>query len=134
MSSSFAYEDPTLRREMDAGRSVTHTQKAGAIFKEMGKGMWTTGKGFAKVGMLFSGIECVIESVRRSLPPLHLVFLSLLQYRAKNDIYNTIASGFVAGGVLARGSGPKAAMGGGLAFAAFSAAIDVAFLRRETPE
>lgn len=40
----------------------------------------------------------------------------------------------MAGGVLARNSGPKAALGGGLAFAAFSAAIDLLFMRRETPE
>lgn len=46
---------------------------------------------------------------------------------------NPVAAGFVAGAVLARNSGPKAAFGGGIAFAAFSAAIDL-FLRRETPE
>lgn len=46
---------------------------------------------------------------------------------------NPVAAGFVAGGVLARNAGPKAAFGGGLAFAAFSAAIDL-FLRRETAE
>jgi hypothetical protein len=46
---------------------------------------------------------------------------------------NPVAAGFVAGGVLARNSGPRAALGGGLAFAAFSAAIDL-FLRRETAE
>jgi mitochondrial import inner membrane translocase subunit TIM22 len=56
-----------------------------------------------------------------------------LQYRAKNDMTNSVAAGFVAGGILARNSGPKAAFGGGLAFAAFSAAIDL-FLRREPPE
>jgi len=55
------------------------------------------------------------------------------QYRAKNDMINPIAAGFVAGGVLARNSGPKAALGGGLAFAAFSAAIDL-FIRREPSE
>jgi import inner membrane translocase subunit TIM22 len=59
--------------------------------------------------------------------------LRLLQYRAKNDIGNSIAAGFISGGILARNSGPKAALGGGLAFAAFSAVIDL-FLRRETPE
>lgn len=53
------------------------------------------------------------------------------QYRAKNDMVNPVAAGFMAGGILARNSGPKAAFGGGLAFAAFSAAIDL-FLRRET--
>lgn len=46
---------------------------------------------------------------------------------------NPVAAGFVAGGVLARNAGPRAALGGGLAFAAFSAAIDL-FLRRETAE
>jgi hypothetical protein len=55
------------------------------------------------------------------------------QYRARNDIGNAIAAGFVAGGVLARNTGPKGALWGGLGFAAFSAAIDL-FLRRETPE
>ena len=60
-------------------------------------------------------------------------FLFILQYRAKNDMTNSVAAGFVAGGILARNSGPKADFGGGLAFAAFSAAIDL-FLRREPPE
>jgi hypothetical protein len=64
---------------------------------------------------------------------LLLLLLIFLQYRAKNDIANSVAAGFVAGGILARKSGPKAAFGGGLAFAAFSAAIDL-FLRREPPE
>ncbi|KAJ8596328.1 Tim17-domain-containing protein [Rhizopogon salebrosus TDB-379] len=114
MSSSFAYEDPLLRQSTQAG--MNNTQKAREIFKEMGRGMWKTGKGFGKVGALFAGIECVIEG-----------------YRAKNDMVNPIAAGFVAGGVLARNSGPKAALGGGLAFAAFSAAIDL-FIRREPPD
>jgi len=46
---------------------------------------------------------------------------------------NPIAAGFVTGGILARNSGPRAAFGGGMAFAAFSAAIDL-FMRRETAE
>ncbi|TFK44915.1 Tim17/Tim22/Tim23/Pmp24 family-domain-containing protein [Crucibulum laeve] len=114
MSASFAYEDPYLRQQTQVGMNTT--QKAGQVFREMGKGMWSSGKGFGKVGALFAGIECVVEG-----------------YRAKNDIYNSVASGFLAGGILARSSGPKAAFGGGMAFAAFSAAIDL-FLRRETPE
>jgi hypothetical protein len=57
-----------------------------------------------------------------------------IKYRAKNDIYNSVSAGFVSGGILARNSGPKAVVGGGLAFAAFSAVIDLAFLRRDTPE
>ncbi len=61
MSSSFAYEDPLLRQQTQAGMNTT--QKAREIFKEMGRGMWRSGKGFGKVGALFAGIECVIESV-----------------------------------------------------------------------
>ncbi|PPQ87472.1 hypothetical protein CVT25_008208 [Psilocybe cyanescens] len=117
MSASFAYEDPYLRSQTQAQATLNTTQKAGAIFKEMGKGMWTSGKSFGKIGALFAGVECVIES-----------------YRAKNDIYNSVSAGFVSGGILARNSGPKAVVGGGLAFAAFSAAIDLLFLRRETPD
>ena len=55
------------------------------------------------------------------------------KYRAKNDIVNSISAGFVAGGILGRGGGPKGSITGGLAFAAFSAAID-SFMRREAPE
>lgn len=62
MSASFAYEDPLLRQQSQAGMNTT--QKASQIFKEMGRGMWTSGKGFGKVGALFAGIECVIEGVR----------------------------------------------------------------------
>lgn len=55
------------------------------------------------------------------------------QYRAKNDMVNPVAAGFIAGGVLARNSGPKAVLAGGAAFAAFSAAIDL-YLRKEPAE
>ena len=61
MSASFAYEDPYLRAQSQTGMNTT--QKASQIFKEMGKGMWTSGKSFGKIGALFAGVECVIESV-----------------------------------------------------------------------
>ncbi|KAG5220311.1 Mitochondrial import inner membrane translocase [Salix suchowensis] len=86
MSASFAYEDPLLRQQTQAGMKAH--QKAREVMKEMGRGMWSSGKGFGKVGALFA-----------------------------------VSSGFLAGGVLARNSGPKAAFGGGLAFAAFSALL-----------
>jgi mitochondrial import inner membrane translocase subunit TIM22 len=60
-------------------------------------------------------------------------FLWPLQYRARNDMTNGVLGGFVTGSILARASGPRAAVGGGLAFAAFSGAIEI-FLRREAPE
>ncbi|KAJ7772093.1 mitochondrial import inner membrane translocase subunit TIM22 [Mycena maculata] len=110
MTASMSYEDPLLRQ--NAGTA----QKARDILRETGKSMWSSGKSFGKVGAIYASIECVIES-----------------YRAKTDIYNSVAGGFLTGGVLARASGPKAAFGGGLAFGAFSAAIDL-FLRRETPD
>lgn len=77
MSSSFAYEDPLLRERTQAGMK-TH-QKAGAMFKEMGRGMWSTGKGFGKVGALYAGIECCIESVClfASFYTLPLTFLTV---------------------------------------------------------
>lgn len=62
MSASFAYEDPYLRAQTQVGLNTA--QKASQIFKEMGKGMWTSGKSFGKIGALFAGIECVIEGVR----------------------------------------------------------------------
>jgi len=116
MSSSFAYEDPLIRQQQQAIGAIPATQKAREIFAEMGRGMWRTGKGFAKVGALFAGTECVIES-----------------YRARNDMGNAVAAGFIAGGVLARNSGPKGALLGGIGFAAFSAVIDW-WMKRETPE
>lgn len=69
MSASFAYEDPYLRARGQTAAQLNTTQKASAIFKEMGKGMVTSGKGFGKVGALYAGIECVIESVRTLSSP-----------------------------------------------------------------
>lgn len=79
-----------------------------------------------------------------------------MQYRAKNDIYNSIYAGFISGAVLGRNSGPRAmALGGewpesrsnnvrtesntlpvrmqGFGFAAFSGLIDT-YLRWESPD
>lgn len=63
MSSSFAYEDPLIRQQQQAIGAISTTAKAKEIFAEMGRGMWRSGKGFAKVTVLFAGTECVIESV-----------------------------------------------------------------------
>lgn len=67
MSSSFVYEDP-LRRSpgFDA---MPFQGKARVMFREMGRGMWSTGKGFGKVGALYSGLECCVEGVRPLLLP-----------------------------------------------------------------
>ena len=65
MSSSFAYEDPLLRPQAQANAPTA--QKAREIFRDMGKGMWRSGKGFGKVGALFAGLECAVESVCHSM-------------------------------------------------------------------
>ncbi|KZV84637.1 mitochondrial import inner membrane translocase subunit TIM22 [Exidia glandulosa HHB12029] len=114
MSASFAYEDPILRAHREQGMNTV--QKTSTLFKEMGQGMWRQGKSFGRIGGMYTMVECIIEG-----------------YRAKNDMVNPVAAGFVTGAILARASGPRAALGGGAAFAAFSGAVDL-FMRRETPD
>lgn len=91
-------------------------QSTKEFFIQTGRSMYSSGRGFGKVGALYSGIECCIES-----------------YRAKNDIVNPVLGGFLAGGILARNTGPATAFSSAMAFAAFSGAIDL-FLRRETKD
>ena len=62
MSATYAYEDP-LQRTWGQDNMTTR-QKTTQIFKDMGKGMYKSGKGFGKVGALYAGVECVIEGVR----------------------------------------------------------------------
>lgn len=64
-------------------------------------------KGFAAMGALFAGSECIIE-----------------KFRAKHDMYNSIYAGCTTGAVLAHSGGPKAMCIGCASFAAFSAVID----------
>ena len=91
-------------------------QSTKEFFIQTGRSMYSSGKGFGKVGALYSGIECCVES-----------------YRAKNDMVNPVLGGFLAGGILARNTGPMTAFSSAMAFAAFSGAIDL-FLRRETKD
>ncbi|KAK0534756.1 Mitochondrial import inner membrane translocase subunit tim22 [Tilletia horrida] len=128
LGSSFAMDDPLRRsnlqaaaiRNAAAGTTVppvaelTTAQQTKEFFLETGRGMYRTGKGFGKVGALYSGIECCIEG-----------------YRAKHDIVNPVAAGFFTGAILARNQGPQAVLLGGAGFAAFSAAIDYFFFHRQ---
>lgn len=82
-------------------------------FTDMGKRAYSSAKNFGYIGMIYSGVECSVESVR-----------------AKNDIYNGLAAGCITGGGLAYKSGPQAALVGCAGFAAFSAAIDL-YMRSE---
>ncbi len=67
MSATFAYEDPLTRASTQMANAGTRAQTV-FVFKEMGRNMWSSGKGFAKVGALYSGIECCIEGVGLFLP------------------------------------------------------------------
>jgi len=55
------------------------------VARDMGKGLWNSGKGFGKVGAMYAGIECVIESVRHSHP-------KLLCYDTEPHFYATVPS------------------------------------------
>lgn len=68
---------------------------------------WSYAKGFAYMGLVYSGVECVIE-----------------KYRAKHDKMNATYAGCAAGAILAYGGGPKAMCIGCASFAAFSTAIE----------
>ncbi|CAO1639336.1 unnamed protein product [Sympodiomycopsis kandeliae] len=122
LSTSLTIDDPLRRSNLQAAAmangqtsvpELSTAQQTKEFFKHTGKGMYRSAKGFGKVGLLYAGIECCIEG-----------------YRAKNDMVNPIAGGFVTGGILARNAGPQGIMAGAVGFAAFSAAIDL-YMRRQ---
>jgi len=76
LSSSFAIDDPLRRSTLQSTQmanaklglpnhtpELTTSQQTKEFFKETGKGMYRSGKGFGKVGALYAGIECCIEGV-----------------------------------------------------------------------
>lgn len=65
MSATFAYEDPLSRASSQLANAGTKAQTI-YVFKEMGRNMWSSGKGFARVGALYAGTECCIEGVSLS--------------------------------------------------------------------
>ncbi|KAJ2510334.1 Mitochondrial import inner membrane translocase subunit tim22 [Coemansia sp. RSA 1939] len=87
--------------------SATTKQQIKTVFRDMGKKSLSSAKNFAIMAAIYSGSECMIES-----------------YRARNDIYNSVAAGCVTGGTLAMRTGPRGMAAGCAGFAAFSAAID----------
>ncbi|CAR21664.1 Mitochondrial import inner membrane translocase subunit TIM22 [Lachancea thermotolerans] len=120
---SMAYDTPlhtpTVPGESQLPSNVKHIsdlpfkQQVKLQFADMGKRAYSSAKNFGYIGMIYSGVECVIESLR-----------------AKNDIYNGVTAGCLTGGGLAYKSGPSAALMGCAGFAAFSTAIDL-YMRQE---
>ncbi|KAK9472769.1 mitochondrial inner membrane translocase subunit Tim17/Tim22/Tim23/peroxisomal protein PMP24 [Dipodascopsis tothii] len=88
-------------------------QQMRAQFTDLGKKMWSGAKNFGKIGFIFSGVECGVESVR-----------------AQNDIWNGVVAGCLTGGGLAIRQGPQATLLGCAGFAAFSGAVDL-YLRSD---
>lgn len=76
-------------------------------YKGFGANCVRMAKGFAKVGLVYSGIECAIE-----------------RERAQRDIPNAVYAGCLTGAVLAYQAGPQAMGMGCAGFAAFSAIIE----------
>ena len=106
LSSLSAGPELSALRGIDAPTLPLRTQLK-MTSKDMGSKSFSTAKNFGMIGMMFSGIECVLET-----------------YRAKKDIYNTMTAGCASGGILSAKGGPKAALFGCAGFAAFSSAIE----------
>ncbi|KAK9729730.1 hypothetical protein QE152_g15784 [Popillia japonica] len=82
-------------------------QTAKQVFKEMKTTTLSYAKNFALIGLMFSAIECTIESAR-----------------GKSDWKNGTYAGGVTGGLIGLRAGIKAGIFGAAGFAAFSTAID----------
>jgi import inner membrane translocase subunit TIM22 len=93
------------------GLAVEENRPTRVVIREMLKNMRSRSvsyaKGFATMGFLYSGAECVVE-----------------KYRAKHDKLNSVYAGCIAGGIMAHGAGPQGMAIGCATFAAFSAAIE----------
>ncbi|RKP32131.1 mitochondrial import inner membrane translocase, subunit Tim17/22, partial [Metschnikowia bicuspidata] len=104
---SMAYDVPV-------GNAASHIselpfkQQMRLQFSDMGRRSLSSAKNFGYIGLIYSGVECSIES-----------------FRAKHDIYNDVAAGCITGAGLSIKAGPQAAALGCAGFAVFSTAIDL---------
>lgn len=106
--SSMAYDVPVGTAAVSHISDLPFKQQMKLQFTDMAKRTYSSAKNFGYIGLVYSGVECTIESVR-----------------AKHDIYNNLAAGCVTGAGLAIKAGPQAALIGCGGFAAFGLAIDL---------
>lgn len=77
LSASLTVDDPLRRSNLQAAAmargetaaqvpELSTAQQTKEFFKQTGKGMYRSAKGFGKVGLLYSGVECCIEGVSRA--------------------------------------------------------------------
>lgn len=87
--------------------NLTFREQMRLQYKGFGANCVRMAKGFAKVGLVFSGIECAIE-----------------RERAQRDVPNAVYAGCLTGAVLAYQAGPQGMAMSCVGFAAFSAIIE----------
>lgn len=113
--SSMLYDVPGLLPTLSIS-DLPFRQQFKIMFRDMGKQMYSSAKNFGYLGAVYSGTECVVESVR-----------------AKNDTWNSVIAGCLTGGGLAVRAGPQAAAIGCGGFAAFSVAVEFYMRSEEGP-
>ncbi|CAK9056074.1 unnamed protein product [Durusdinium trenchii] len=91
----------------DIDTSLSTMEQIRQSYKGFGQACVRMSRNFAKVGVVYAGLECYLE-----------------RERAARDLPNAILSGCAAGGVLAFQGGPSGMALGCLGFAAFSAVIE----------
>lgn len=92
---------------LDINEKLSTWQQLKQSYKGFGASCARMGKGFGKVGLVYSATECFIE-----------------QERGTHDMANAVYAGCATGGFLAMQAGPQAAFFGCAGFAAFSACIE----------
>jgi import inner membrane translocase subunit TIM22 len=105
---SMAYDVPVGTESVKHISELPFKQQMKLQFTDMGRRAWSSAKNFGYIGLVYSGVECSIESLR-----------------AKHDIYNGVTAGCITGAGLSIKAGPQAAALGCAGFAAFSVAIDM---------
>jgi import inner membrane translocase subunit TIM22 len=93
--------------DMTKLEGLSTLQQLRQSYSGFGASCLRSARGFAKVGLVYSAVECTIE-----------------RERGVQDITNAVYSGCVTGAVLAVQAGPQAMGFGCLGFAAFSAIIE----------